>query len=149
MIMRPDFDRRTFMLFLAPALFCFMGVCLLTPALWFGYQSWGFLGVAQAAQGTVTTLEWNGDSDTSGARPVVNYQIRGEPYQITGAAWSYPPAYAVGDQVQVLYPPDHPRAARIYSWFDFWFVPVLLSGIGLVFEIVGLGVGYALWKSLG
>ncbi|MDQ2997845.1 MAG: DUF3592 domain-containing protein [Chloroflexota bacterium] len=121
---------------------------MLAPAIWTGYQSWGFLQIAQAAPGTVTALEWSADSDTSGARPVVNYEIRGEPYQITGTAWSNPPTYAVGEQVQVLYSPDQPRAAQIYSWFDFWFTPMLLGGVGLVFELVGIGVGYAIWNSL-
>ena len=125
-----------------------MGVCLLTPALWFGYQSWRFLQIAQATPGTVTGLEWSDDSDTGGARPVVGYEIRGEPYQVIGAAWSDPPAFAVGDQVQVLYPPAQPHAAQIYSWFDFWFTPALLGGMGLVFALVGAGVGYAIWNSL-
>ncbi len=121
---------------------------MLAPAIWTGYQSWRFLQIAQAAPGTVTALEWSDDTDTSGARPVVNYEIRGEPYQITGTTWSNPPTYALGEQVQVLYSPDQPRAAQIYSWFDFWFTPMLLGGVGLVFELVGIGTGYAIWKSL-
>ena len=80
---------------------------------------------------------------------VVRYDLRGDPYQITGNTWSSPLAYAVGDQVQVLYPPGEPRAARIYSWFDFWFIPALLGGVGLLFALVGIGIGYAFWNSLG
>jgi len=137
------------MLFLLPALFGLVGLCLLVSAIWIGYQSWGFLQAAQSAPGSVTALDWSNDSDSSGARPVVSYELRGEPYQITGTAWSNPPAYAVGAQVQVLYPPDQPRAARIYSWFDFWFTPALLGGVGLVFALVGSGVGYLLWRSVG
>ena len=137
------------MLFFLPVLFGLVGLGLLVPAIWIGYQSWEFLHVAKAATGTVTALDWSNDSDSSGARPVVSYELRGEPYQITGTAWSNPPAYAVGDQVQVLYLPDQPRAARIYSWFDFWFLPALLGGVGLIFALVGSGVGYMLWKSVG
>jgi hypothetical protein len=147
--MRSHLDRRTTLLFMFPALFCLVGLGLLAPAIWFGYQSWGFLQIAQAAPGTITALDWSADSDSGAARPVVRYEIRGDPYQITGNVWSNPPAYTVGDQVQVLYPPDRPSAARIYSWFDFWFTPALLGGIGLVFALVGLGIGYAIWKSLG
>jgi Protein of unknown function (DUF3592) len=137
------------MLLLLPALFGLVGLALLVPAIWIGYQSWGFLHAAKSTPGIVTALDWRSDSDSSGARPVVSYELRGEPYQITGAASSNPPAYAVGDQVQVLYPPDQPRAARIYSWFDFWFLPALLGGVGLVFALVGSGVGYLLWRSVG
>jgi hypothetical protein len=146
--MRPHLNRQAVLLFILPALFCLVGLSLLMPAIWFGYQSWDFLHAAKAVPGTVTALDWSNDSDSSGARPVVSYELRGEPYQIIGATTSNPPAYAVGDQVQVLYPPDQHRAARIYSWFDFWFTPALLGGVGLVFVLVGSGVGYLVWRSL-
>jgi uncharacterized protein DUF3592 len=141
--------RATAMLFILPGLFCLVGLCLLAPAIWIGYLSWEFLHAAKAATGSVIALDWSDDSQSSGARLVVRYELRGEPYQITGNGWSNPPAYAVGDQVQVLYPPDQPRAARLYSWFDFWFTPALLGSVGLVFELVGIGVGYLLWRSEG
>ena len=141
--------RATAMLLLLPALFGLLGLGLLAAAGWNGYQSWAFLQAAKQAPGTVTALEWSYDADNGGARPVVRYELRGEPYQISGAVWSSPPAYAVGDTVQVLYPPGQPRAARLYSWFEFWFVPALLGGIGLLFALVGGGIGYALWRSVG
>jgi hypothetical protein len=136
------------MLFLLPGLFGLVGLGLLVPALWSGYQSWAFLRIASDAPGIVTALEWNDDTN-NGARPVVRYELRGEPYNITGTVWSSPPAYAVGDQVQVLYPPGQPRAARIYSWFEFWFVPTLLGGIGLLFALVGGGIGFLMWRHGG
>jgi hypothetical protein len=139
----------TAMLFILPALFGLVGLGLLVPAIWSGYQSWGFLQAAKAAPGIVTALEWNEDSDSSGARPVVSYELRGEPYQMTGNVWLSPPAYTVGDQVQVLYPPDQPKAARLYSWFEFWFVPTLLGSAGLLFVLVGGGIGFLLWRSMG
>jgi hypothetical protein len=141
--------RVTAMLFILPALFGLVGLGLLVPAIWSGYQSWGFLQVAKAAPGSVTALEWNGDSGSSGARPVISYELRGEPYQMTGNVWSSPPAYTVGDQVQVFYPPDQPKAARLYSWFEFWFVPTLLGSVGLLFVLVGGGIGFLLWRSVG
>jgi Protein of unknown function (DUF3592) len=136
------------MLLILPALFCPIGLGMLAPAIWSGYRSWAFLQAAQAAPGTVVALEWSDDSDTSGARPVVRYEVRGEPYEIAGAVWSSPPAYAAGDQVRVLYPPGEPRTGRLESWFDFWFLPIFLGGMGLVFALAGMGVGYLLWRSM-
>ncbi len=98
--------RATAMLFILPALFALVGLGMLAPGLWVGYRSWAFLQTAQAAPGTVIALQWSNDSDSSGARPVVRYEVRGEPYQITGNVWSSPPAYGVGDPVRVLYPPE-------------------------------------------
>ena len=131
-----------------PVIFSLIGLGLLAPALWSGYRSWAFLQVAKSAPGTVIALEYSDDTDDSGARPVVRYELRGEPYQITGSVASTPPAYVVGDQVQVLYPPGEPRAGRLYSWLDLWFLPSLLGGIGLVFGLIGLGLWYAMWRSM-
>jgi hypothetical protein len=134
-------------LFSIPGLFCLIGVGLLAVALWLGYRSWAFLHTATTAPGTVIALEYNEDADSSGARPLVRYDLRGDPREIKGDVWSSPPAYAVGDQVRVLLPPGQPGAARIYSWFSFWFVPALLGGIGLVFALVGGGIGYLMWRA--
>ena len=147
--MRRSFDRSTALLLILQALFTLVGLGMLAPALWVGYQSWAFLQAAQAVPGTVIALQWNNDSDTSGARPVVRYEVRGEPYQITGNVWSSPPAYDVGDAVRVLYPRGQPRAGRLDSGFDFWFTPVFLGGMGMVFTLVGIGVGYLMWRSGG
>ena len=137
------------LLFILPALFTLVGLGMLAPGLWAGYQSWSFLQTAQAVPGTVIALQWSNDSDSSGARPVVRYEVRGEPYEITGDVWSSPPAYAVGNIVQVLYPPGQPRAARLESGFDFWFLPAFLGGMGALFTLVGGGVGYLMWRSVG
>lgn len=131
-----------------PAVFCIVGLGLLAPALWLGYSSWSFLQTAQSAQGTVIELEWNGDSDNSASRPVVRYEVRGEPYQARGYVWSSPPSYAVGESVRVLYPPGQARAGQIESWFELWFLPTLLGGMGLLFGGIGGGLWYSLARSL-
>ena len=141
--------RATAALFILPAVFSLLGLGMLTVAAWAGYRSWAYRQTAQSAQGTVIALEWSNDSDGSGARPVVRYEVRGEPYEITGNVSSSPPAYAVGDPVRVLYPPGAASAARLDTWFDFWFLPAFLGGMGLVFGLVGVGVGYLVWKSVG
>jgi hypothetical protein len=145
--MWPPGDRQRGLL-IVPAVFCLLGLGMLAPALWLGYGSWSFLQAAQSAQGTVIALEWSDDNQSSGARPVVRYEVRGEPYEITGSVWSSPPAYAVGDSVRVLYPAGQARAARIESWFDFWFLPTLLGGMGLLFGGIGGGLWYLLARSL-
>ena len=145
--MRPADDRQRGFLIL-PAIFCILGLGMLVPALWTGYRSWAFLQAAQSAQGTVIGLEWSDDSESGGARPVVRYEVHGDPYEIAGDVWSSPPAYAVGDSVRVLYPAGAARAARIESWFDFWFLPTLLGGMGLLFSGIGAGLWYLLARAL-
>ena len=146
--MRPHFDRSTAILLIIPVLFTLLGLGMLAPALWISYQSWAFLQTAQAVPGTVIALQWSNGENSRVARPVVSYEVRGEPYQVTGSVASSPPAYDVGDPVRVLYPPGQPKAARLESGFDLWFLPVLLGGMGLVFTLVGAGVGYLMWRTI-
>jgi hypothetical protein len=141
--------RATAALFILPVVFSLLGLSMLSVAGWTGYRSWAYRQSAQSAQGTVIALDWSGDSESSGARPVVRYEVRGEPYEITGSVSSSPPAHAIGDPVRVLYPPGQASAARLDEWFDFWFLPVFLGGMGLVFGLVGVGVGYLVWRSVG
>jgi hypothetical protein len=141
-------DRSAKRFVILPAIFCFIGVGLLAPAIWFGYQSWAFLQAAEVAQGMVIGLDWIDDSGTSAARPVVSYEVRGEPYQITGSVSSYPPAYHIGESARVLYSPGQPRSERLESWLDFWFLPLLFGGIGLVFGLIGGGLWYLFSRTM-
>jgi hypothetical protein len=126
--------------------FCLLGLGMLAVAAWNGYGSWSYLRNAQSAQGIVIALKWSDDAVSSGARPVVRYEVRGDPYEIIGDVWSSPPAYSVGASVRVLYPPGQARAARIESWFDFWFLPTFLGGIGLLFALIGGSLWYLLGR---
>ena len=39
-------------------------------------------------------------------------------------------AYRVGQRVEVLYPPGQPHAARLCSFLELWFGPILFTGMG-------------------
>jgi hypothetical protein len=64
----------------------------------------------------------------------------GQKVRFTSLASSYPPRYAVGDSVPVLYEANRPDQARIRSFHDLWFMPSLLGGLGLVFTAIGAGL---------
>jgi len=52
--------------------------------------------------------------------------------EFRGSVGSRPADYAVGDQVTVLYWPDHPESATIRSFLEMWCLPVVLIPIGLL-----------------
>ena len=70
---------------------------------------------------------------------VIEYATReGQLRQFTDPVSSRPAGYSVGDRVEVLYHwHDHDRA-RLASTFRLYFVPALLSFMGLIFTGVGL-----------
>jgi len=52
--------------------------------------------------------------------------------EFRGAVGSRPADYAEGDQVTVLYEPDHPEAATIRAFTEMWLLPSVLIPIGLL-----------------
>jgi hypothetical protein len=85
--------------------------------------------------------------------PVVEFATReGVVRRFTDPISSRPAGYSVGERVEVLYHyRDHDRA-RLASKFRLYFVPALLSFLGLIFAgvgfvvmIAGYGAGGASW----
>jgi hypothetical protein len=57
-------------------------------------------------------------------------------YRISSANATDPPAYQVGQQVQVLYARDNPSLGRINSFFELWAIPAVLAGAGILMAIL-------------
>ncbi|MFI8962166.1 DUF3592 domain-containing protein [Streptomyces sp. NPDC053493] len=111
-----------------------------------------YLTDGERAPGTVVALEWeeHGGGSRKGrtgdepvAHPVVAFTpAGGSPTRFREFTGSNPPAYEVGERVEVLYRPDSPEDARIDGFAALWLLPLIFGGIGLV--IVGVGTGIAL-----
>jgi exonuclease SbcD len=66
----------------------------------------------------------------------------GAEHRIRSALWSSPPEFEVGEQVEVVYGPARPGAARMRSFAGPWAVPVVLAVAAAPFLALGL-VGLA------
>ena len=47
---------------------------------------------------------------------------------------SNPPRFQVGQEIDVLYESGNPQKARINKWMNLYFAPLLLGGMGLIFD---------------
>ena len=76
--------------------------------------------------------------------PVVEFTASdGRRRNIQMSEGSSPPSYEVGDEVTVLYEPDHPIDARIQSWSStilMWILPGITGIIGIGFLVAVLAV---------
>ena len=98
------------------------------------------LAGAEHADGTVFALS----GGAKGFAPVVQFSpSSGGTVPFTADVDSNPPAYQVGDHVQVLYPPDKPHDAVIDSFWQVWFSAVLFALIGITFIVVGVALATA------
>lgn len=69
--------------------------------------------------------------DASEYHPVVRFKVPGDGgagvIEFVAPVGANPPAYTAGDEVVVLYDPQHPEAARLKAFRSFWLVPLALG----------------------
>lgn len=123
-------------------LFGVIGLGLLAGAIALALNTRSFISTAKRAQGSVIELIEKRDSDGSVTyKPVVAFTAdSGASVNFTSSFSSNPPAYDVGEGVEVLYAPDNPNKARIRGFGSLWLGPTILGGIGAVFASIGFGI---------
>ena len=102
-----------------------------------------------SADGRVIDLIAERDSDGDDMYyPRVRFvTAAGEPVEFTGSVGSSPAAFDIGEAVAVLYDPADPGDARIDSFFQLWFGPLILGFLGFIFTTVGGGAVIAFARS--
>ena len=71
--------------------------------------------------------------------PQVEFQIpNGQTIKFQSETGSQPPAYNVGQQVEVVYQTANPNKAEIDSMMALWFAPGCMSLMGLAFLFIGI-----------
>lgn len=103
------------------AAFCLWGV-------YAAYTSWQLETNGETTTGTVVDLDESSDGDGGCCvySPVVEFTVKGRPYIFEGDNASDPPAYDVGEEVEVIYDPADPSNAQINKWSERWLMPVIL-----------------------
>jgi hypothetical protein len=116
-------------------IFAALGLGMLIGTFFWYRNTRSFLAEATRTEGTVIDLVG------SHYRPIVHFTDRhGQEIEFTSSTGSNPPAYSIGQKVEVLYRPNEPQTAAIDSFFSLWGVSVILGGLGGVFFAIGAGI---------
>ncbi|OGH90650.1 MAG: hypothetical protein A2479_02145 [Candidatus Magasanikbacteria bacterium RIFOXYC2_FULL_39_8] len=98
-----------------------------------------------SAQGTVVELVRSSTSNESNTySPLVSFVANETEYQFKSNFSSDPPAYDVGEQVNVLYNPESPQDARINSFLSLYLISLIFGVTGLI--LLGIGAGYIAYR---
>jgi hypothetical protein len=103
------------------AAFCLWGM-------YAAYTSWTLQNEGITTTGTVVRLE-ESDSSEGGCcvySPVVEFSVNGLIYSFESDNASDPPAYQVGEVVNVIYDPSDPSTAQIDKWSERWLFPIII-----------------------
>jgi hypothetical protein len=104
----------------------FAGFCLW--GVYAGYTSWRLQNEGTTTTGTVVRLEESNSSEGGCCvySPVVQFNANGQTYSFEGDNASDPPAYEVGEVVNVIYDPANPDTAQINKWSERWLFPIII-----------------------
>lgn len=105
---------------------------LIACALFFGIPNWQISQVGMRTSGTVVENRELQDSEGRSYTPIVEFQADGRAIRFEGQNSSDPPAYRVGQRVEVIYDPAQPERARIYRFSELWLAPLLLTLVAVV-----------------
>jgi hypothetical protein len=104
----------------------FAGFCLW--GVYAGYTSWTLQNEGQTTTGTVVRLEESssGEGGCCVYSPIIEFNANGQTYSFEGDNASDPPAYEVGEVVNVIYHPSDPDSAQIDKWSERWLFPIFI-----------------------
>jgi hypothetical protein len=111
--------------------FCLWGV-------YAGYTSWRLQNEGMTTTGTVVRLEESNSSEGGCCvySPVIEFSANGQTHSFEGGNASDPPAYDVGEVVNVIYDPADPATAQINKWTERWLFPILIIPAMIVTALI-------------
>jgi Protein of unknown function (DUF3592) len=114
--------------------FTIVGAAFCVFALYTGWSRYLLLRDGITVPGTVVELR---GSNSSSLSPIVRYRDHdGHERTLYSASAAYPPAFFVGESVQIIYrplDPNFPLSARINTRWELWGLVTLLSLLGTAF----------------
>jgi hypothetical protein len=122
------------------------GPALLLVALGFAIYTAHFIHSSAVAEGKVLSLRevvrHSDDVDQHESityAPVFTFKTAdGASYTVSSDTGSSPAGFTVGDTVRVLYSPSNPSAARIDTFAQLWFTPMVFGCLGVGAIAAGL-----------
>lgn len=114
----------------------FAGFCLW--GVYAGSISWKLENEGVTATGIVVRLDESDDSEGGCCvySPVIEFDAGGQTYSFDGGNASYPPAYEVGEQVEVIFDPTAPDTAQINKWSERWLFPIIIVPVMILAALV-------------
>ncbi len=122
-------DRKIFVVVLA------LGVLVTLGGFYLVYDTVGLLNRSLKATATVTELKYNSNGQ---AYPVLQFTSNSGGTVTTRLNEAQkPPAYSVGDRVEIIYDLNNLSNVRVNSVFGIWLAPALMTLLGMVFFFTG------------
>ncbi|WP_418125734.1 DUF3592 domain-containing protein [Variovorax sp. 160MFSha2.1] len=121
-----------------------VGLVLCAVAWLLHHNTATFIASAGRTQGEVMRLlhvESSKRNESGTWKPLVRFKApSGEIIEFAPSSSSSPPAYEVGETVDVFFDPNAPQDAMLDGFFSLWGGAAITGGLGLVFLLVAAGL---------
>ncbi len=122
-------------------IFTTIGFLMICGAILMTLNTYKFLDEAALGTGEVTGLVESHSDNSVTYSPVVEFQtLEGNTLVFESSFSSSPPAYDIGEKVEVYYLPSLPDSAKLNGFFSLWGGGLILGIIGSVFFTIGAGI---------
>lgn len=125
--------------------FLVVGIVLLVGTIYSIYWRLGFLNRCVETRATVIDIEWERRHTKDGWEEMgytvfqFTDQRSGKEVEARGEIGSSSPSHSIGDEVNILYDPQHLGASVVVkSWLNIWGLPIVLGIMGSAFTSVGI-----------
>ena len=129
------------------------GPLLLAGGGYWLYRSYAFVSASVVTEGEVVGVETvratsPGDDDTYA--PTFRFETEGgRTVTASPAGSSSAWRYAEGSRVEIRYDPEDPTRVRPVGFLSDWGPPLILTGVGLAWSVIGVGAGVVLVRRSG
>lgn len=128
---------------IAGVLVTLLGIGLALGALATGRSTLEFKAASSLTEGTVVDFATHQSDGKTMYSPIVEYTVEGRALQLSSSSSSSSPGYDRGERVPVRYSNTTPENARIDSFMENWFGPLILGVLGLLATLIGVGLTLA------
>lgn len=113
-------------------------VAMAAGAGWFGWRGYTLSSNGETTTARVVSLTESSDGEGGCCvySPVFEYSVNGRSYSFESMNASYPPAYRVGDETEIIYNVDNPSDAAVNSFGELWLVATILGAATVVVAVV-------------
>jgi hypothetical protein len=134
-----SYDRRSSYSRLTAVILSVTGFVMLSLGFVFGFRDYSFTSNAVLLAGRVVEVRAVMAGDMKLYAPVIEYAWMGKPLLFEGPAKENP-ILVNGDKIELFIDPGKPLEPRLNSFFERWFVIVMLATFGLAFSVIGFFV---------
>ncbi len=125
------------------------GLVMLSVVIYLIIYNYNFIKGSTSTMGKLISYDsYFSDSENGGSTmytPIFEYHYQGVKRTYKSSTSSSSRSFEIGEQVEVLVDPENPNSVMVNTFWEQWFLPLVLGFMGCMFS----GLGYMAYRTFG